>query len=572
MINQKLRGLDVFESNESLPVLAPPISGPSKQLETVIDPDELITRKHWQRPTGNDFCTEPICGKSLGPLNGSINCRKCGRLFCEEHTMYQMKLSRSANHDPVRGFWVRVCETCYKSREGYNDHAGVETDLTNDFEAMRRKRIERQNLEISRLEKRLTKLTRLLAEAPLEAPSSGTSFLGPVANLARQKSQRKTIEQSVVTWENDASVSKCPFCKQEFGSWTFRRHHCRICGRVICADPQTMCSTDIGLNVARHRETLLPAASGQAAVARPVTAPSEKQAPRAGDGQIGMDIRMCHDCKATIFSQRDFAESIAHKPPDQRAYETLCQFERGIRLLLPSFQRALSNLQPDEAGGKPPPTRAQIQEAAKIRKRLMDSFAKYNLAARRIKELRTDNPAQARLQAAISTAASTFLHANMVPLKHVPRMLRSQSSVSSQGGASGASTPSGHGGQHRRLLSALNGSAHHSPLRNGESLADGGDASSVAGSEASTAVSALETEEKDLRERLVVLEEQRFLVQEMINGARGSKRFEEVGALGRNLEELDREIDALKRQVSGVEERWEGLYAEGETGRNGSGK
>jgi rabenosyn-5 len=38
--------------------------------------------------------------------------------------MYQMKLSRSAQHEPVRGYWCRVCETCYKSREGYNDHHG----------------------------------------------------------------------------------------------------------------------------------------------------------------------------------------------------------------------------------------------------------------------------------------------------------------------------------------------------------------------------------------------------------------------------------------------------------------
>ena len=39
--------------------------------------------------------------------------------------MYQMKLSRSAQHEPVRGIWCRVCETCYKSRPGYNDYTGV---------------------------------------------------------------------------------------------------------------------------------------------------------------------------------------------------------------------------------------------------------------------------------------------------------------------------------------------------------------------------------------------------------------------------------------------------------------
>src|SRR6478735_5424589 len=152
LINQKLRGLDVFESNESVPVAPPPSTAAGKTpLEGPIDPDELITRQHWQRSTSYDFCTDPTCGKSLGPLNGSINCRHCGLLFCEEHTMYQMKLSRSAKHEPVRGYWARVCETCFKSREGYNDHQGVLTDHTNTFVEIRRKKVERQNLEISRL-------------------------------------------------------------------------------------------------------------------------------------------------------------------------------------------------------------------------------------------------------------------------------------------------------------------------------------------------------------------------------------------------------------------------------------
>lgn len=44
--------------------------------------------------------------------------------------MYQMKLSRSAHHEPVRGLWCRVCETCYKSREGYNDHNGIHPEST----------------------------------------------------------------------------------------------------------------------------------------------------------------------------------------------------------------------------------------------------------------------------------------------------------------------------------------------------------------------------------------------------------------------------------------------------------
>lgn len=171
--------------------------------------------------------------------------------------MYQMKLSRSAQHEPVRGYWARVCETCYKSREGYNDHNGHVVDHTSAFTEIRRKRVERNTLEVSRLEKRLTKLTRLLANPPekLLASSNTGSLLNP---MSAQKNQRKMLEQTVVTWEDDNEVARCPFCQQEFGSWTFRRHHCRICGKVVCADPQTGCSSEVGLNVNNGTFALLP--------------------------------------------------------------------------------------------------------------------------------------------------------------------------------------------------------------------------------------------------------------------------------------------------------------------------
>lgn len=142
VLNQKLKGLDVFESNENnLQSLAaqnyshsrPSGSGNGTQtpvpydpsIPRPIDPEDVITKEHWQPRTFNDNCLEPTCGKRLNATNGCVNCRKCGLLFCEEHTMYQMKLSRSAQHEPVRGMWCRVCETCYKSREGYNDHNGM---------------------------------------------------------------------------------------------------------------------------------------------------------------------------------------------------------------------------------------------------------------------------------------------------------------------------------------------------------------------------------------------------------------------------------------------------------------
>jgi len=258
VLNQKLKGLDVFESNDA--PTPPPSShaassAPSPEPSPIRrDPDEEVTRTHWQGLGYRNVCSDPLCAR---PITGSqmtfggdspaVNCRCCGKLFCEDHTMYQMKLSRRAKHEPVRGFWCRVCETCYKSREGYNDHHGMERNHFDEFAAIRRKKVDREYMEVSRLEKRLTKLTQLLAHPPpLDETTAANSFWP----LSGTKSQRKILEQSIITWEEDAKVPSCPFCQQEFSTYTFRRHHCRMCGRVVCGDPQTACSSEIGLNVA----------------------------------------------------------------------------------------------------------------------------------------------------------------------------------------------------------------------------------------------------------------------------------------------------------------------------------
>ena len=62
-------------------------------------------------------------------------------------------------------------------------------------------------------------------------------------------------------------------------------------------------------------------------------------------------------------------------------------------------------------------------------------------------------------------------------------------------------------------------------------------------------LNALEAEEKQLREQLIVLEEQKFFVGEMIKDANARRKFDEVGALAKNLEDLSREVDGLQGQL-----------------------
>jgi len=70
-LNQKLGKSEPFERNGELPGT----QAVGVETATVVT-DEIVTRKHWQLETGNDYCSEPSCGKPLTNKNGRINCRR----------------------------------------------------------------------------------------------------------------------------------------------------------------------------------------------------------------------------------------------------------------------------------------------------------------------------------------------------------------------------------------------------------------------------------------------------------------------------------------------------------------
>lgn len=136
---------------------------------------------------------------------------------------------------------------------GINSVPGLVRDRMSEFKAMRKQTVDKDLLEVSRLEKRLTRLTQLLASLPAEQIQSSTNKLW---SISWQGDQRKALEQTIVSWQDDSSVSRCPFCQQDFTSYTFRRHHCRTCGRVVCGDPATACSTEVPLSISPRMSDL----------------------------------------------------------------------------------------------------------------------------------------------------------------------------------------------------------------------------------------------------------------------------------------------------------------------------
>ena len=167
----------------------------------------------------------------------------------------------------------------------------------------------------------------------------------------------------------------------------------------------------------------------------------------------------------------------------------------------------------------------------------MDSFAQYDVAARRIRDLPTSSETQKKLQKLIYQQATNFLHLHMLPLKTLPKVLKHASPH--------GVTANGHTGSNGRPNGAL-AAIKYNDMDNTSQISS------------SSAISALEEEEKALRDRLIVLEEQKFLVGEMMTAANKRRKFDEVSSLAQNIQDLGKEIDQIQGQLGQLD--FAGVY------------
>jgi hypothetical protein len=348
-------------------------------------------------------------------------------------------------------------------------------------------------------------LTQLLTAPPEQAPNpQGGFIIGLTKPLLHN--QRRVLEQSVVAWEDDAAVSNCPNCAQTFSRFSQPKHHCRICGKVVCGDPRTLCSKEISLDVAP---------------------PSEK--PGAGVGTVALNIRICTPCTTTLFSKRDFALSLLSPPPSYvRAYATLVSFQTGIGEQLPRFQRMVEGIQRD------PGDRDRVMEVVKMKRRIVEALAKVDGVAKTIAGARGvcgggagGRGAEGKLRHSIAAATANWGREIGLHVKTAATVLDA-------------------------VVSSTRPSAKEEiAARLGKKLPPPPPPAPVPALPAAIHVEE-SPEDVSARETVVVLEEQNFLLLQMMEDAKHRRQFDEVEALGRSLEEIEAEVVALGGGVVGV--------------------
>jgi hypothetical protein len=132
-----------------------------------------------------------------------------------------MKMSVSGQHDTSHGVWQRVCESCFSSKQGHDEPDGAIRSHSALFLRTRQRHVDRLQLEANRLENRLEKLAEIYKSTD-------------VASSTTLRTRNREAEKLIVPWQDDRAATNCPFCFLAFGIITNRRHHCRLCGRVVC--------------------------------------------------------------------------------------------------------------------------------------------------------------------------------------------------------------------------------------------------------------------------------------------------------------------------------------------------
>ncbi|KAJ2679083.1 carboxypeptidase Y-deficient [Coemansia spiralis] len=352
---------------------------------------DLVSRAHWQQMRQGGRCGVPACATVLTAQTGALNCRWCGRLMCAQHCNRRLRLSASAQPS-ARGVHCRVCDDCQAKTA---DAAGRARDLTAGFAHLRRKAVNAALLEGNRIEKRLEKLALVHGSAQ----QSG-SVLAPPAARSRAL---QAAEQTVVVWEDDSAAARCPFCLSTFGRVASRRHHCRLCGRVVCARPG--CSVQLLVPLPLIDGTgFSPASSAE--------------------------IRCCTECEHTVLRQRDRAARSQPQAPElARLYAHARSCMAQIEELLPTFNALALRLRDALGPGAP-----DLPRAARIRKQLTSAFNELDAASKRIVALPARSTSDCRVHAAIRRGVAQYLQLHMFPLTMLPRPERrpqSRASVAS---------------------------------------------------------------------------------------------------------------------------------------------
>lgn len=166
------------------------------------------------------------CGKHLNVKNGIVNCRRCGKLFCNTHTDYKARLRNPTGTEQIpqydnKGIWSKVCVDCFYDKPSMKQGTQVNSiDLTMQFSKLRASKLEDKQLVADKTIKRFIRLINLMVEFYLTKQHQKSKGLLGIIQATKIDSNMFLEQQKQIVgyenWENDSSIKNCYICFTEF--------------------------------------------------------------------------------------------------------------------------------------------------------------------------------------------------------------------------------------------------------------------------------------------------------------------------------------------------------------------
>ncbi|XP_010123703.1 PREDICTED: rabenosyn-5 [Chlamydotis macqueenii] len=273
-----------------------------------------------------------------------------------------------------------------------------------DFKKHRAARIDHYVVEVNKLIIRLEKLT---------------SF-----DRANTESAKiRAIEKSVVPWVNDQDVPFCPDCGNKF-SIRNRRHHCRLCGSIMCKKCMELVSLPLASKLISASKEALGSHTS------PNSSPNSVHGSRRGsississvssvlDEKDDDRIRCCRHCKDTLLKKEQQIDEKEHTPEIVKLYEKLRLCMEKVDQKAPEYIRMAESLNAGETTyslGHANDLRVEIQKVYEF----IDALSKKILSLG-LHEDPQPHPKTLQLQRMIRYSATLFVQEKLLGLMSLP--------------------------------------------------------------------------------------------------------------------------------------------------------
>ncbi|XP_006901114.1 PREDICTED: rabenosyn-5 [Elephantulus edwardii] len=281
---------------------------------------------------------------------------------------------------------------------------GATRSHLSDFKKHRAARIDHYVVEVNKLIIRLEKLT---------------AFDRSNAESAKIRA----IEKSVVPWVNDQDVPFCPDCGNKF-SIRNRRHHCRLCGSIMCKKCMEFISIPLAHKLtSASRDSLSTHTS-------PSQSPNSVHNSRRGsissvssvssvlDEKDDDRIRCCTHCKDTLHKREQQIDEKEHIPDIMRLYEKLRICMEKVDQKAPEYIRMAASLNAGE-------TTYSLEHASDLRVEVQKIYELIDALSKKILTLglNQDPPPHSntlRLQRMVRYSATLFVQEKLLGLMSLP--------------------------------------------------------------------------------------------------------------------------------------------------------